>query len=770
MSTSDSDANSNSGIVEFNLSDETKASNLINRMYRQQDSIYVELYNDKKITFFISVKTGDLQNASKHFRKKASEELPQYGFPVEDIRDICRSITSEIINNIDKCRDLEAQPKSGKRKKRFSVGKDGDFSKLNREQVLALRSTKYSVTSNKVIINKQDENNPLFEKLEHINDLSEVERDAVYQEFDNMRFKQQNQIVYESVVFRSNNNNNNNNNSGSNISTDDLTTDIADADLDKNKNSVGENIQTNYEDKYISQFVYYDEILDEFKAVDYIIKNNVVIFPANLNGSPTIPYEFFSLDHLNVFYSQHIKDKVTVSTLFEYCLAIYRHFNKQPKHVCVARASAIVVSYLIDRYSITAYFGIIGQPGTGKTTDLHTDKWLVYRGVSLTNPNAAQLTRIFTTQDPGQCTLIVDEADKIDIDGDFMALLKDGYQYSASIQKVNTDTQKMDYFYTYGMKFWGSEKEPDSWKTMRFYDRTFMTRTRKQHMDSRDPNVKEISNDVGLTEQNREIKLRILNTRRSLLLYRMLHYNKLLPNIDIGVGGRDKELVYPFMQIFYGTEYQNYVVSAFQTLLDDMTNKKQNTLTTALCLEISKYLYNNKTNELHVQDFWKYLCDNTKFGEYMQDATGKKKWIETADHGNVNIKNIGIEFRNNIKAKSRHTMRGTLWTVDIDALIARLEALSPSRSKIKISQLKHDTGNDAYDRYDTFLKDPTNNYLSKPDRFDDTTGISSETLDEKLVKLWVTVQKIEDTEPSTKENTKSNLASQVERGKEGSIV
>ena len=102
-----------------------------------------------------------------------------------------------------------------------------------------------------------------------------------------------------------------------------------------------------------------------------------------------------------------------------------------------------------------------------------------YRGMKLTNPNGAQATRVFGNTEPGQYTLVVDEADKIDKDSDFMPMLKDGYMWTARVQKVNPVSMLLEYFYPFGMKFWFAEERPEEWKSAGFYERTFIHDTKK---------------------------------------------------------------------------------------------------------------------------------------------------------------------------------------------------------------------------------------------------------------------------------------------------
>ena len=87
----------------------------------------------------------------------------------------------------------------------------------------------------------------------------------------------------------------------------------------------------------------------------------------------------------------------------------------------------------------------------------------------------------------------------------------------------------------------------------------------------------------------------------------MSQFNDQLPNLDINVTGRDRELTLPFLQLFYDTEHQKDIEWAIQSLLDDMSNLKRNSLSMELCIRISKYLYEKKTNKLRIKELWEKL-------------------------------------------------------------------------------------------------------------------------------------------------------------------
>ncbi|MGB0028193.1 MAG: hypothetical protein WBP64_15260 [Nitrososphaeraceae archaeon] len=424
--------------IDFTLRQETREAGLVTRMYRNQNSIFVEVSipvspesNDRILrSFFLTVTPGKLHEAPKQLRNKAKEELAVYNASEEDILIIASHVSAEIPNNIDKLRDLEAKENKNKdnNKKKVHSGKDNwgrgddkpDFSKFNHNQILEMRGTKYVSYANKVTKTRIPADDPILTKIGNLQNLGEDERWQLYEAFEQLQFKQQNKILYEAVIFKSSN---------ADFNDDRLTEEIADKPPPPAGSADDSKIpgDTFLEDakRYVTKFVYYDPDSDSFKTEDFVMKDDKPVFPVPTSGASSIPYEFFNIEHLNMFYGHKVRDnQTTITSLFVESLGIFKHFNKQPKAVTIAWSAAMVVSHLADLFPVIPYFGGIGIPGSGKSSMAETALFCSYRGMKLTNPNAAQATRVFGNTEPGQYTLVVDEADKIDKDSDFMPMLK----------------------------------------------------------------------------------------------------------------------------------------------------------------------------------------------------------------------------------------------------------------------------------------------------------------------------------------------------------
>ena len=220
--------------------------------------------------------------------------------------------------------------------------------------------------------------------------------------------------------------------------------------------------------------------------------------------------------------------------------------------------SNLIFSYFQDRFPTTHYLIFIGDNGTGKSYDRRYFEIMGYRGVKLTDTNAANISRLLGKIEPGQCILINDEAEKIDQSQELLSILKAGYSLKARTAKINTNTWSQEYFYPYGLKIMLAESQPRSIDSAGFFDRTFVISC---YLGDPAYDLKEVIANVndGLKSQLYE---KILSLRKRLLIYRMLHFYDYYDDIDTGLKGRNKELCKPLLQIFFKSKYFEEVKSA----------------------------------------------------------------------------------------------------------------------------------------------------------------------------------------------------------------
>ena len=86
----------------------------------------------------------------------------------------------------------------------------------------------------------------------------------------------------------------------------------------------------------------------------------------------------------------------------------------------------ILFSYFQDKFPTVPYSMFVSDNGSGKSTIGNVFESFGYRCINMTDPTTANIFRIFGTVEPGQCTLVLDEAEKIDQEKDMMSILKQG--------------------------------------------------------------------------------------------------------------------------------------------------------------------------------------------------------------------------------------------------------------------------------------------------------------------------------------------------------
>ena len=197
--------------------------------------------------------------------------------------------------------------------------------------------------------------------------------------------------------------------------------------------------------------------------------------------------------------------------------------------------------------------------------------------------------------------------------------------------------------------------------------------------------------------------------------------------------------------------HQKDVEWAMQSLLDDMSNLKRNSLSMELCIRISKFLYDKKTNKLRIKDFWEELKEDQDFGDYKVD--GKKEWIESVDYGEITTKKIASEVKNNYKAIFKHKRTGNEWRIDIDAIIGRAQDYLYDKTKIKTAVIADSS--EACEGCEGFFKAQADIFFKTTTEEGADEEIPKATLDKKLIELWAIVQKLEQDNQQTRKESES---------------
>ena len=256
----------------------------------------------------------------------------------------------------------------------------------------------------------------------------------------------------------------------------------------------------------------------------------------------------------------------------------------------------------------------MGDNDSGKSSIGSTFEAVGYRTVNMTSPTAANIFRVLGMIEPGQCVLVLDEADKIDGDIDIMNILKSGYDYNKRVPKTNTNTWKQDFFFAYGLKIIIAEKSPSRFKAEGLLDRAlgFTVYPGEAELDS-----KEVTNPQG-DPQLEHALVELLDFRKLMLVYRLLHFEDPVIDLDVGPIRRNRELCKPYIRLFYNTSSQKEIEHTFQTFLDIKNTRKAGSIE-AILIPVIIELVEQRETKIASSEVWDFIKEELEGESYGSD-------------------------------------------------------------------------------------------------------------------------------------------------------
>ena len=336
-----------------------------------------------------------------------------------------------------------------------------------------------------------------------------------------------------------------------------------------------------------------------------------------------------------------------------------------------------MLSCFQDRFSTIHYDYIVGGNGSGKSSLGDTFGAIAYRAVNMTDPTAPNLFRLLGPIEPGQCTMILEEAERIDKSPELMAILKTGYARNGRVPKINPNTLQQEFFFSYCQKVIISEKSLSQSIARGVNTRILPINCFKA---SAKYDIKEVLNptDTG-GPQNKELLKEIEDFRKLLLIYRLIHFKDSIPDLDIGVEGRDKELVKHLVQLFYGSNSLNLLIDSLQKFLDLKNGKKESSIDYAILPIISSLIKKNGPRILF-RTFWNSLKENIPGKEDEK----KPNEYHTEDYGTLFRSTITGFLSDTLGAKTEHKRDGNILIFNPEVIENLLQT---DKSKIKVKEI-----------------------------------------------------------------------------------
>jgi hypothetical protein len=315
------------------------------------------------------------------------------------------------------------------------------------------------------------------------------------------------------------------------------------------------------------------------------------------------PYEFKSEAELNSCLQLAVKE--TPDTLYRRQRLLARNYiDANDTHLTMLAADA-VFTYFQDRLGQTHYVMFVGDNDTGKTANLVFLQHQGYRPMLDVDITAANIYGFLGNFEEGQGIILEDEADDIEKDGDKMKIYKSGYNSGKTVTRTDYSGfgRKIQGWKTFSFKAFTAEQAPDHNKAKGFLDRTFIF-----HCTSGRPpyDIQEITDPAG-DEEHTELLNQLIQNRKVLFCYRLLHYQDRIPNVQLSVINREKQLCKPLLRLFQQAKCQDAIGVALADMIGQKRGLKRGTLESKILAVVSEIISNKEKQEAQ-----RNIIDNNK--------------------------------------------------------------------------------------------------------------------------------------------------------------
>jgi hypothetical protein len=323
-------------------------------------------------------------------------------------------------------------------------------------------------------------------------------------------------------------------------------------------------------------FVTYDSINDKIDTKEFIQESTRILRPHNPEEYPYTPYEFESMEELQEIISKVLN--ISKDELYTNSKSIFRKYVDQDEHVINLLAMDSIWTYFQDLFPATHYLECIGTNDVGKSTIGYTFECTGYRVIKATSISGANYYRMLGSIEPGQCVIIEDEGDNISEDPDKIRILKNGYEYTGKVPKINMNSydQKQIWYRPYCFKMILAEKSLSQWKAKGLVDRTFTLHCRPGSVKY---SIKEVITDnINKDSILQKLYDELTDFRKLMLCYRLVNYRNSLPNIETGLKNRYNELCKPLLQFFCGTNAFKEITETLQVFIAQRKDRIENSI------------------------------------------------------------------------------------------------------------------------------------------------------------------------------------------------
>jgi hypothetical protein len=287
-------------------------------------------------------------------------------------------------------------------------------------------------------------------------------------------------------------------------------------------------------------------------------------------------------------------------------------------------AACVLLSYQQEKIRTVPYPFFLGDNESGKTVAQSILSWLCYRPLSGVSIPVADVYGFLDDNDsPG--VIIEDEVQGIYKDIEKSKILKAGYKHGAVVPRtiITQNKRSIKYFRVFCLKIFAAEELP---RVKGLLERLVII-----------PMVEGYPTK-DWADFNKEDQTRLTSLRNMLLKWRLTTKDQELPEVNLSVKGRLKELWKPIIQITNGLTIEGDLRAHLELLQKERLNEKTNTIEGHIVKVVSK-LFQSKP--LAFSEIWDALVEDLE-GKLDEKKPNK---MDTAEFAEITKQKIGYRLR-----------------------------------------------------------------------------------------------------------------------------
>lgn len=271
----------------------------------------------------------------------------------------------------------------------------------------------------------------------------------------------------------------------------------------------------------------------------------------------------------------------------------------------------------------------------------------------------------------------------------------------------------MEFYWTFGMKVMIGEKSPSEEYAKGVLDRSFSFAS---YAGNPSADIKETLEYQGDPQRLRRYN-ELMDFRKLMLVYHLIHFKDAIPDIDINIQRRNKELCKPYIQLFHGSDSQEEVEQTLEKFLRLKNERKSTSIENVLLPLITNLTAEENGSPIPTGKIWNQIVENLE-----GDPVGNNEF-QSVEYGGLYRNTIIQKIKDKFGPIPVRLSGGKrAWQCNIDKLHKIAKSYS-TEIKIKTTLKTGDkddssdsiSGNDSYPETDVgsgtnpFPEDPQNN-------------------------------------------------------------